>query len=253
MRQHSMQGTNADLDLITANHRCPRYVGWAGLLAVAYIVTVVVVETLAEIPSFTDSPAAIRDWYASDRADLVVTVAGAGGLVTDLLLFLPFVLGSGYVLTRAAPDDPVLTRLSLLGGVMSVPLLWISVMFGVAVYVGDHDQLSDATLVTLLAAETYGFASLVNVSLALWIGAGGLAMLRSSRFPRPVGWLGVGGAIALILGALWFLDGEPEGVFATVGGVGLLAMVVWMVAVAISLIRHDLALPASPPSSGREG
>jgi hypothetical protein len=252
MSQHPSSGTGADIDLAAANSRWPRYVGWAGLLASAYIVTVVVVETLADVPTFTDSPAVIRDWYASDRADLVVAVAGAGGLVTDVLLFLPFVLGSGYVLGLEATRDPILTRLSLLGGVMSVPLLWISVMFGVAVHVGGYERLSDTTLVALLASETFAFGSLVNASLALWIGAGGLAILRSGRFPRPVGWLGVGGAVALIMSALWFLEGDPEGTLATVGGLGFLAVVVWMVTLAVSLISHGLGVPGAAPSSGRE-
>lgn len=252
MSQHSVQDRDVDLDLVRAHDRWPRHVGWIGLVSAAYIVTVMIVEAFARVPTFTDPPTVIREWFASGRADLVVAVAGAGDLVTDLLLFLPFVLGSGYVLRRAVPHEPVLPLLSLVGGVMSVPLLWISSMFGVVIHVVSHQQLSDATLVTLLALDNYAFGSMVNVSIALWIGAGGLAILRSRRFPRWVGWLGVGGGIALIVSALWFLQGDPQGTLSSVGALGILAMVVWMVTLALSLIRHGLGGPVAPGPSGQE-
>lgn len=250
MSEQSIPTTKPAASVTVNQPAWPRYVGWVGLVEVVVIVTVVVIEIAADFPSFTDPPAEIRNWFASDRADLVVAVVAAGDLVTDLLLFLPFVLGVAYVLEHVAADDPVLTRLSLLGGVMSVPLLWMSHMFPVALYVGGHDGLSDPSLVALLASGNYVFGSLTTMSLGLWLGAGGLAILRSHRFPRAAGWIGVGGSIALIISGLWFLDGDPEGPLAAAGLVGFLAMLVWMVTVAVSLIRHGLGTPGPGHTTG---
>lgn len=118
-------------------------------------------------------------------------------------------------------------------------ILWIGWMNSIALYLGG-EELSDPAIATLMRTDAYLFGTALNMANATWIGAGGLAILRSDALPRWLGWLGLGGGVALAVGGLWILEGDPEGALAGIGFLGLLAMVAWMVGVGRAMLRDGV-------------
>lgn len=237
---------------MTMNHRgWIRYVGWAGIVSAVYIVVAVAAFVVADFPTFEDPPGDVRSWLASDRAGLLV-----GQMATDfavnILLFVPFVFGTAYLLEQSVPDQPILPRVSLFGGLLGVVVIWIGWMNSIVLYLGAG-ELSDAIIETLMRTDSYLFGSALNMADAMWIGAAGLAILHSDWAPHWLGWLGLGGAVALASGGLWILQGDPEGVLVAVGLLGLIALVVWMVGFARFIVRARVEEPASTPPLPRKG
>jgi hypothetical protein len=94
------------------------------------------------------------------------------------------------------------------------------------------------------------FVDMLNfLAPGLFAGAAGLAMLHGRVFARWMGWLGViSGGLSLISGAS-YLDPNPNGTVAGIGNLsmlGLLLLLIWTVAVSVSLLRDALHSLRSP-------
>lgn len=219
-----------------------RLAGWCGLGSVVAIVVLFAVA--ADAPLSTDPPGEIRDWIDT-RSTMNLTLAWFEG-VTDVLFFVPFVVGASAFLGRAAPGDRFLAQLSLIGGLLTIPILWIGNGFtNGALLVGGVDDLSDPTLITLIRASEYLMAFGLNLAVALWIGAAGVTIVRNTAVASWLGWIAITGAVASLVGGLWIVDGDPESPLVLGGLIGLIAVAVWMAGVALTMIRQD-------PSSATE-
>ncbi len=176
-------------------------------------------------PLYTDSIAEIREYFADNET--TINVANWLAAVFFVGGFLLFASALRAVLRRDDDDDGVWSRASFAGAVASVGVAGAGVFLS-AFTLGGMEDLSDGVVQAFVRADSILYSTILPFGLALFVIGASVVMLRGSTFPTWFGWLGMAAAAAMVVGALWPVDGDPEGALAIVGMIGLLAGFVWI-------------------------
>ena len=165
-------------------------------------------------------------------------------------LLLPASVALSRQLRRAAPNGSIWPDLVVPGAVLvTVTVVLGEMTLGIFGLV-PIEQLSDSVVRTVLMANTYTIFVAGNLAGALLSGAASLAMLQSHPSPRWLGWLGIITACLGVIGALWLINGNTEGL---VFGLGILSrgfLLLWVMTTGFWLYRTaNPALPDMTPTS----
>lgn len=185
-------------------------------------------------PAFTDSLADIGEHFA-DKEDVLP--------IADWLAALFFV--GGFLLfasalrtaLRNSDEDGTWSRASFAGAVVAVAVAASGVYLSVFT-LGGLDELSEGVVRAFLRADALTYSALLPWAFALFLVGACMVMMRDGAFPKWFAWLGFGAAAANVVGALWPIDGDPEGALAVVGMIGFFATLLWVVLVASSMVRR---------------
>jgi len=119
----------------------------------------------------------------------------------------------------------------IMGGLAGVP-------FGaLAVAAKNNYQLDDSTVRALVVMNSYAF-TVLQFTVALFIGSASVVILRTGILWRWLGGLGLLAALLLVIGAAWPIDGDEMGAVAAPGFFGLIVVNVWSLIVSIALIMR---------------
>lgn len=191
-----------------------------------------------DAPEFADSPVEFREFFVDNdlRVHLTTFVAG----LMTVFFIIPFASGLRNVLASGEEgDEPSWSRLSYTGAVLTSAVVLLGGSFWEVLGQGTAEQLSDETLVALARFDTVIFIGIMPWALALFIGAASVAILRTPFFSRWLGWLGAGSALLMVVGTLWLFAEDDTAIIAVPGFVGLPLLVLWVLAVGISMLRSQ--------------
>ncbi len=175
---------------------------------------------------------------------------GYGAYLLYSLLILPLSLMLYFALKERGVASPLLAVAAGFGVASAVTRVlgivrWLFLMpFLADLYLDPNASQAtrEAVNVTYIAFNEYvgGVGELLGVSLtgALWVGLVGVALLRSGGFPRWLGALGLLTATLLLPGLLSVVGVDVGALFAVIGGNALL---LWMLALAVVLVRTSRA------------
>lgn len=182
-------------------------------------------------PLYTDPAATIRQHFV-DNADSLPFV----DWLSALLFVFAFLLFAAVLRAVLGDADAEGTwpRLSFAGAVISVAVAGSGVYLS-TLTLGDIADLSDSTIGALARADALIYTVLMPFGFALFIGAASLSTLRAAPFSKWVGWVGLVAALAMVVGSLWPVQDDPEGVLAVVGMTGFLAAMIWVLIVGIMM------------------
>jgi len=172
--------------------------------------------------------------------------------IAVLVFFLPFVVGLRSVLEPADPSGGMWARVVLASALAALTLggagaagLGVIGLFGEA-------SFDDSTLRLATGAGAYSTTGL-GLAFAVMLTAAAIVIAQTGVLWRWLAVLAVAAAIANIVGALWVPDRDQEGAFAMIAFIGVMASLVWVLAVSVQLLlpRHAVAEPASAASLAR--
>ncbi len=186
-----------------------------------------------DVPVYTDSIADIRDFYGDNATGLAVADWFAALLFLGGFLLFASALRSAL---RRSDQEGTWSRLSFAGAVASVAVAGSGVFVSTFTLDG-MEQLSDGVVHAFIRADALVYSVILPWGLALFLVGACVVMLRGSQFADWFAWLGFAAAAANAVGALWPIDGDPEGALVFVGTVGFLATMVWVVFVASTMVR----------------
>ena len=202
-----------------------------------------VLSSSIDWPASLDEPAAVNlPLILEERAAVVV---GYGAYLAYSLLILPLAVMLYFAL-KGRGASPLLAVAAAVGAVSALAralgiVRWLFLMPYLAEIYADpasSPATREAVEVAYTAFNEYagGVGELLGVALtgALWVGLTSVALLRSGRFPRWLGLLGLLAAVLLLPGLLSVVGLDVGALFAVVGGNVLL---IWMLALAVVLFR----------------
>jgi hypothetical protein len=207
-------------------------------------------------PASLDEPASVNlPLVAQERGAVIV---GYGAYLAYSLLILPLSVMLYFAL-KGRGASPLLAVAAAVGVISALARAlgigrWLFLMPFLAEIYGDPSSspaAREAVEVAYVAFNEYagGVGELLGVTLtgALWVGLTSAALLRSGRFPRWLGLLGLLAAALLLPGLLSVAGLDVGSLFAFIGGNVLL---VWMLALALVLFRQGRS-PVNTPEKGR--
>ena len=222
------------------NIRLVRVGGVCAILVAVSVIVAIIIRGVADLPGLKDLTDETEQWLLVVNANRTAFLSYMWFLLLGSVLLIPAALGFYQALRVAGA------------------LLWIAVaaMFtGALLYIASNMTLigmayelvpgyveASETIRPALAAmaSTVGATSRVALTVASFpfLGIGlalfALAILRTSVVPRWVGWLGL--VAALLRGWPQPLRDVSE-VFTSVGALGLLAFLVWLVVMGVVMLR----------------
>jgi len=209
--------------------RVARAAGAAGLLAVPLILGGLYLSTFG-LSGTPESSAGAEAWAAwAEREETAIEVGVYLLLVPGLLLFLCMFAGAASLLLT----QPVASRLASYGAVAFVILFAVAGVLAStsASTFGFYDAFNDPTAITVFTgvAAGYHLQWIGTWSLAMTMLASAFGLRSSARIALPAYW----GSI--ILAALV--------VAASFIGFGIIFCLVWILAVAIGLLRWHGGMP----------
>ena len=210
--------------------------GWAGVVNVVLFVGLGIM--IIDGPAITDSAADAREWFGDNETE-VALFTWAMPLAFGLL-FLLFASGLRSFLAPAdARNEGMWSRLSFAGAVAQAATGFVALAFwGVLAQEDILAVVSDETLQTLNAFDTMIFFAIMAWPTAIFLLGASVVIAQSGVMPKWLGWSG--GAVALlgVISALWTFSGDSDGFLGGgVGTVSFLGTQLWILAVAITMIR----------------
>ena len=207
-------------------------------------------------PASLDEPASVNLPLVTQERGAVIL--GYGVYLAYSLLILPLSVMLYFTL-KGRGASPLLAVAAGVGIVSALAralgiVRWLFLMPILAEIYGDPSSspaAREAVEVAYAAFNEYagGVGELLGVALtgALWVGLTSVALLRSGRFPRWLGLLGLLAADLLLPGLLSVAGLDVGSLFSVIGGNVLL---IWMLALAVVLFRNRRT-PGDAPERGR--
>jgi hypothetical protein len=206
-----------------------RRAGWGGIAFAVFSLAWGLVILGSDLGGFDSSDEELRASLDPETGDagrlwpasIFLALAGAG-----LLWFL----GSLRLLLMRADPTTRLTAVAFAAGVVLVTLVFVknAIQLGLAVAIGWEDVEVDPDAYRLLDATLFGLIMHEGVAGAVLVGAASVIVLRSGVLPR---WLGWAGAVVAVLAFFSLL----------LWGLGLLALLAWVAAVSVFVLRGSRA------------
>ena len=220
-----------------------RVTGWLG---VAYFVLMLILFVLtAGTPFVGDSPSNVREYFTDN--DSIVYLSGFVGGLANLGVFLAFASGIRGVLARADRQDAGMwSRFSFAGAVTAVAFGGVGGAMNVVLSL-TAEQASDGTLLVLSALGVAMF-TVFGLGAAVFLAGAAFVILKSGVFQRWLAWLGLAGAVLLVVGSLWPFEGDSGAAFGTLGFGGLILFLIWTLVAGIDLVRRTT--PEMPAAAG---
>ena len=188
-----------------------------------------------DVPPYTDSIADIRDFYGDNATGLAIADWFAVLLFLGGFLLFASALRSAL---RRSDQEGTWSRLSFAGAVVSTAVA-ASGVFVSTFTLDGMEQLSDGVVQAFVRADALVYGVMLPWGLALFLVGASMAMLRGGMFARWLAWFGLAAAAANAVGALWPIDGDPEGALTVVGIVGFIATLVWVVFAGSTMVRTE--------------
>jgi hypothetical protein len=153
-----------------------------------------------------------------------------------VLFFLPFVSALRSTLAPRDPSGGLIARLIVVGGITGGIMVAVaSLPWGALALTGASD-VDDSTLRLAMNMEAYGMA-MVGWWMAAFILPASILILLSAALPRWVGALGLLEVLLAVVGSLWVVGGDQDGVLYAVSLASYLGWGIWSLAVCVSLLR----------------
>ena len=212
---------------------------WERITAVAAIATaVLMVAALTTWGNhyYTDPLHKITNYYVENQHKALLSQF-------LFLLFglsvLIFGVGLRLVLHRAEGEPHVFSALFFAGTIaVSVWMMVFASINGGLAAVAAGASPSEIRLI--MGIEGY-VDQLSFLAIGITVGSAGLAMLVAHVFARWIGWLGLASGVLYLVSNVAVLDPNPNGTLAGIsnlGMIGSLLFLIWLVAIAVSLLRR---------------
>ncbi len=182
----------------------------------------------------------LRKFFADDNA--LIHSANLIMMLTLVFVFLPFAAGLRSVLAERDVDAGMWSRTAfgIAVGIVAVTGAGSAVLSS-TMLAFEPGSFDDAVLRLIAYADAYMFSVIITVGLALFLVATAIVILRTGALWKWLGWLGLVIALIGLIGTSWPLDGDPEGVLASMGFSTFPLFAVWSLLVGISLLRTPAA------------
>jgi hypothetical protein len=182
----------------------------------------------------------LRKFFADDNA--LIHTANLIMMLTLVFVFLPFAAGLRSVLAERDVDAGMWSRTAfgIAVGIVAVTGAGSAVLSS-TMLAFEPGSFDDAVLRLIAYADAYMFSVIITVGLALFLVATAIVILRTGALWKWLGWLGLVIALIGLIGTSWPLDGDPEGVLASMGFSTFPLFAVWSLLVGISLLRTPAA------------
>lgn len=204
--------------------------GVAGIIGV--ILFVIGFALFADYPTVNDSIDDSRTWYEDNGTRALV---GSYVVAIGVVFFLvPFFLGLRSVLASAEGGEALWTQIGFFGAAIFVVLGGAAMTFGGVLALGV-EELDDGSLRAMQFGDLVAFA-VVGLALALYLAATGLVVLRTGALWSWLGGLQLILAVIAVIGAANMIDGDPEGVLAVLGWIGLIGFGVVILLQSVGLL-----------------
>lgn len=209
--------------------------GYAGIAQVVLFLALGM--TIFDSPQITDSAADVREYF-TDNADTINLFNWVAPLTMGVL-FIIFASGLRNVLRSAdSASEGMWTRVMFAGAVSQLAIGLVGLMFwGVLAQEDILAELSDGTVLAINAMDQILFFAMLNWAAAIFLVGASIVILQSGVMAKWIGWLGVVLAAAGVIGSLWTFSGDSGGFFAIPGTIAFLGVLVWTVAVSVTMIR----------------
>jgi hypothetical protein len=192
---------------------------------------------LGDAPTLNDSIEDIREYF-DDNGDRVLISYWLVSLVSVVGL-LTFASSLRSALMTGDEDEPW-GSLLFSAAVVTVSVVSVGLIGWGALALNGTADYSDSTVRLLMDVDGLIFTSILPWSLAVFLAAASVLIIRHGMIWRWLGWIGLLVALAFVVGALWVLDGDPESALGVlVWGPGMLGTLFWVVAASIGMYRMD--------------
>ena len=210
------------------------------ILVTVSLIVAIIIRGVADLPGLKDLTDDAEQWLLDVNANRTAFLSYMWFLLLGSVLLIPAALGFYQALRVAGALLWIAVAAMFTGALLFIASEMI--LIGMAYelvpgYVEASETIRPALAAmastlggTSRVALTVGSFPFLGIGLALFA----LAILRTSVVPRWIGWLGL--VVALLRGWPQPLRDVTE-VFAMVGFLGLLAFLVWMVAMGVALFR----------------
>lgn len=205
--------------------------GAAGIVFVILFVIGVVVA--GDGPLHSDDIAEVRSFFEEDGDQYLMAEWLFG--VAAVLFLIPFAAALRSVLTRNNRSTDVWPLVAFTGAVLFAVFVAIAAVPEGAVALGDIDELDDSTIRAMLYMDAVAFA-IVPLGMALLLAGASVAMLETRKFGRWLGAAGLVVALLAVVGRLWVVSGDPEGVLAMLGFLSLPLSALWLLVVSAMMV-----------------
>ncbi len=240
-----MEVSQPKVDPLLANLERPGRDFWTWFTSVSGFVFVLLAVVAFVVGGNDLTPAnsleTVRSYFIDNRTQ-VLAAAYLDGL--SLAFLLAFAAGLGGLFARSSVDPlGILGRLMLAGAIGTVVITLVEDMAGTALAFRTA-QSGDAGAVQALF-DFYLMVPVMSFSLAAFLIAAAIGILRGSFLPRIIGWAAFVPAALLVVGVAGL--GDPRGTVAAIGFVGgYLPFMLWSLAVCVVLVsrRREIALRA---------
>lgn len=211
--------------------RWQRLTGWMGISAAVLLTVAGMLSSRTR--QYDASAAETASYYMRNSGQVLVALDLQ---LINMLPFLLFLIGLRTFLVRIEVDPAPLSTLAFAAGVVLVPVLVVwHAMPAAAALASPSGDLGSIRPLLRLGSVLDAFATMPAGILVI---AASLVMLRGVM-PRWLPWLGLVDGALLVVGSLNVL--HPEGIVSSVGHVGFLGFVVWVLATSITMIRASQA------------
>jgi hypothetical protein len=224
---------------------------WTWFTAISGIVYVVLAVTALLIggndPTPSDSLQTVRAYFVDNRTQVLTSVYVDS---LSLAFLLAFAAGLGGLLMRRSADPlGILARLMLAGAVGTVVITMVENMAEAALAYRTS-SVGDVSTVQALF-DLYMMEVLVTFSIAVFLVAAGMGILRSATLPRWSGWAAFVLALLLVIGGAGL--GDPRGNIAAIGFMGgYLPFLLWTLAISVVLVvRRNASVALSHDASAQ--
>jgi hypothetical protein len=166
-----------------------------------------------------------------------------------VLALLTFAAGLRRELASAGPGAGMWADLALAGALLATAVGGIGVAIETAATSVSGDAADGIVPVfgRLLAVIDQ---TLLYWGLAAFVGGASIAILQTRSHRRRIAWFGLVDLALLVIGAAWPLTGDDRGLVGMIGLLGLFGAGVWVLLVAVSLLRAALMLDEVPRLAG---
>jgi hypothetical protein len=188
-------------------------------------------------PPDAGDPAATWGMFVQDHRSAYLTSVCLSGLAVVAFLFY---LGALATRLRAAGEE-LLGSVALGGGLVTVSIWYVWLSFEGVLAWTSPSGLDPTVVKTLLASADFGFP----FPIAALVAATSLATLRTAIWPRWLSYVGLAGAVWVIVGGMAM---ARNGFFAPTSGARLTGWAfffLWVLVGSVLLTRHPQHEPAA--------
>ena len=214
-----------------------------GILFVALLL--VSVFMVPAPPAADASTSSIVTYYGDHRSALLVSayLSGLAGVA-----FLWFLGSLVMALRRGEGDHARLSLICLVGGACTAAVAFATTGISASLAYGTNIH-GDAGAVRALYDLNLIAGVFIAFTLAVFVAAGSIVMIRSGAVSRWLGEAGVVLAIFLLVVGGSFASSGPFAPSGAIGLIGLLAFALWTLIASVRLVMEAMPARASTPAA----